>query len=60
MTAFVETTNSSIIECPNKGCGGEMHISMDECGDCMNEDSFFISRGQRVLTTTRRTFNHGN
>lgn len=53
------TIETGLIECPNDGCGGLMHVSMDECGDCMNEDSFFVYRGQRVLTSTRRYFNSG-
>lgn len=51
------TTTQGIVECPE--CGGEMHASMDMCGECMNEDSFFVARGQRVITSTRRSFNHG-
>lgn len=54
------TIKTRLIECPNVGCGGLMHVSMYECGDCMNEDSFFVSKSQRVLTSTRRYFNYGN
>lgn len=53
------TIETGLIECPNDGCGGLMHVSMYECGDCMNEDSFFVSKSQRVLTSTRRSFNIG-
>lgn len=52
------TIATGLIECPE--CGGEMHVSMDVCGECMNEDSFFVARGRRALTTTRRYFNYGN
>ncbi len=51
------TIKTGLIECPE--CGGDMHVSMDECGDCMNEDSFFVYRDQRVITSTRRSFNYG-
>ncbi len=57
-TTPISTTTTSIIECPE--CGGEMHSSMDMCGECINENSFFVARGQRVLTSTRRSFNYGN
>lgn len=55
--APISTTTTAIVECPE--CGGEMHSSMSVCGDCMNEGSFFVARGQRVLTSTRRSFQHG-
>ena len=54
------TIPTGLIECSNEDCGGLMHISMEVCGDCINEDSFFVSRGQRVLTHTRRSFKYGN
>lgn len=52
------TIETGLIECLNVGCGGLMHVSMDECGDCMNEDSFFVHRGQQKLISTRRNFNY--
>ena len=57
-TTPISTTNTGIVECPE--CGGEMHVSMDMCGECINEGSFFLARGNRVLTSTRRSFNYGN
>lgn len=51
------TIETGLIECPE--CGELMHVSMDVCGECMNEDSFFVARGQRVITCTRRSFNNG-
>lgn len=51
------TIRTGLIECPE--CGGEMHVSMDMCGECINEDSFFVDRYQRVITSTRRSFNNG-
>lgn len=53
------TISTGLIECSNEDCGGLMHISMEECGDCINEGSFFVSKSQRVLTNTRRSFKYG-
>lgn len=50
------TVNTGLIECPKEECGGLMHVSMDECGDCMNEDSFFMVGNQRSFALSRRNF----
>ena len=59
MMSFV-ADKTSLVECPNVECGGLMHISMNECGDCMNEGDFFLGMGQKTLISTRRSFNYGN
>lgn len=51
------TIKTGLIECPE--CGDLMHVSMDMCGECINDGSFFVARGQRVITSTRRNFNNG-
>lgn len=57
---FSSTATSNLIECPNVECGGLMHPSMDECGDCINENAFYVGMGQRVITSTRRSFKYGS
>lgn len=58
LSSSIPTTNA-LIECPNVECGGLMHPSMYECGDCMNENAFYVGMGQRVITSTRRSFKYG-
>lgn len=51
-----DTLTSGMIEC---ACGNTIHSSMDMCGDCMEDEMFFVGRGQRVFVQARRNFNFG-